>query len=157
MATSASSDIGREFTAEVYRAAAQERTGSLQVLYDDRSYGLAMYVAGLAVEALFRACRCRIDPEFDSRHDLYELAKAARFRDVIGVIHLDRFGALLNEVAVRWSNNHRFRSDAAMRAFLKRGKLDRGMSGDFLKENARIQINAATELVAMGVARWKKS
>ena len=32
---------------------------------------------------MFRAYRSRIDPEFDSRHDLFELAREAKFADVI--------------------------------------------------------------------------
>jgi HEPN domain-containing protein len=147
--------LGTEFTAEVYKQAAIERIGVLQALYDGKDYTMAAYAAGLAVESILRAYRSKIDPEFDSRHDLYELAIAARFAENVTERSRERYDANLGAVASRWSNNHRFRSEAALRARYKRAKLDRGVQGDFLKENVRRLINAAMEVVTLGATRWK--
>lgn len=147
---------GVEFTPEVYMAAAIERAGALQRLYDDGQYGLAIYSAGVAVEAMFRAYRTRIDPEFDSRHNLVELAEAARFANHVPAHAADAYSANLAIVAVRWNNAHRYRSDSALLKYLKRAKLYKGIRGDVLKENARRAINAAAELVTLGAKRWTK-
>ena len=146
----------REFSAEVYRAAAAERLAMLETLYKTGLYTLALYMAGVAVECIFRAYRCKIDPSFDSRHDLYELAKAANFQQLflpgeIGDYEMARF-----EIAGRWSNNHRYRSDAAVRAFLRRSRLNRGIKGDYLKQNTRRAIDAAYFLVTVGLKKWKR-
>jgi hypothetical protein len=58
-------------------------------------------------------------------------------------------------IGPRWSNKHRYRSEAALRAFLKRGGFDRRIRGDYLKENARIVVNAAARIVNLGLLRWK--
>ena len=145
-----------EFTAEVYRDAALERAGSLQPLYDEREYVLAIYVAGVAVESMFRAYRCQYDPEFSSRHDLYELAKESRFAERVPDALFAKYAADLGVVGARWSNAHRYRSEAALRRYIKRVKLDRGVKGDALKENARRIINAAFDLVTLGARIWKR-
>ena len=97
----------------------------------------------------------RIDPAFSSRHNLYELWTESGIGAVVPMKYAGRYGTVLADVATRWSNSHRYRSENALRAFLKRGKLDRGIKGDFLKENARRIVNAATELVTLGILKWK--
>jgi hypothetical protein len=42
-----------------------------------------------------------------------------------------------------------------MRRFLKGLKLDRGVKGDFLKENARQVSSSAIELINLGVKQWQ--
>jgi hypothetical protein len=148
---------GREFTAEVYRAAAEERLETLEQLYHLGFFALALYTAGVAVESIFRAYRCKIDPAFDSRHNLSELAKAARFFEIVPRGSVDTVDSALSSIGVRWSNNHRFRSDAAMRAFLRRSQLNRGIKGDYLKVNARAAIDAAFDLVKIGLLKWSPS
>jgi hypothetical protein len=142
---------GNEFKPEIYFHAAQEYMSELQALYDARQYRMLMYAAGVAVECMLRAYRCRIDPEFDARHDLYQLSKDARFAALFPSAAIEKYSAALADVTTRWSNNHRYRSDAAMRAFLKRAKLDRGIKGDSLKENARRISNAATANLAWSI------
>ncbi|HEX5242268.1 MAG TPA: hypothetical protein VFW23_03320 [Tepidisphaeraceae bacterium] len=132
-----------------------ERAGSLQPLYDQREYVLAIYLAGVAVESMFRAYRGRFDPEFSSRHDLYELAKESRFASHVPDSLFAKYAADLGVVAARWSNSHRYRSEIALRKYIKRVKLDRGVKGDALKENARRIINSAFELVTLGAQIWK--
>lgn len=143
-----------EFSANGYLAAALEHQSSLDLLYQRRQYVLAMYVAGLAVECVFRAYIQRRTNEFDSRHNLYELARTSSFVDRVPLSHVAEYTRAVSEVAGRWANSHRYRSSAAMQAYLKRMKLDRGIRGDALKENARRIINAANALVELGATLW---
>jgi hypothetical protein len=145
---------GLEFRPEVYLEAAKERAGLLQFLYDADDYVVALYIAGVAVESMFRAFRARIDPRFDSRHDLYRLAADSRFASGVPASLADQYAADLGTLAVRWSNSHRYRSEAAARRYLKRARLDRGIKGDFLKENARLSVSAAIRLVSLGANIW---
>lgn len=144
-----------KITAEVYRKAAQEHAAAAFDLYRSERYVLAHYVAGLAVECMLRAYRCRITPEFEERHDLRLLAKAARFYDIIPAKHQERTIAALGVVFLQWENGHRFRSTAALRAFLVERRLYAGIKGDFVKENSRRIVNAAFDVVNMGVSQWK--
>lgn len=145
-----------EFTPEMYRRAALDRIGSLAIVYESADFVLTAYVAGLAVECMFRAYRTRLDPVFDSRHDLFELAKAAKFAESVPRRLEAKYVSDLGIVATRWSNNHRYRTEHVLRRILKRSRFDRGIKGDFLKENARIMLNAATDLVTLGDRLWKK-
>jgi len=145
-----------EFTADVYWAAAKERAGSLRQLYDAGEFALALYVAGVAVESMFRAFLVITDPEFSSRHDLRELAREAKFAQKVPAELYDASAADLGIIVIRWSNSHRYRSNAAILKYLKRAGLDRRIKGDALKENARRSINAAISLVAVGTKLWKR-
>lgn len=145
---------GVEFTPEVYRTAAFERIGALQSLYDSGQYVLAIYTAGIALESMLRAYRATVNPEFSSRHDLAELARESQFADRVPGALWEKYTGDLGDLVLRWSNNHRYRSAVALRKFLKKARLDRGIKGDFLKENARIAINAAIALIKLGEQLW---
>ena len=143
------------FTAEDYREAAAEHVNVARELYDRKRYVLAHYISGLAVECIFRAYYARLNSIFDKRHDLVELAKAAKFYDLVPE-KADEVRAALGVVVSQWVNSHRYRSEAALRRFLKEGKLDRGIKGNFVKENSRRIVIAASELVNLGVLRWQR-
>jgi DNA-binding phage protein len=127
MAESEFQRLGIEFTADVYLAAALERGGALQSLYDSGQYVLALYTAGVAVESLFRGFRVKVDPAFSSRHDLYELAKESKFVEYVPARLVEKYAADLGVIAVRWSNNHRYRSEDAVRKRLNRAGLYRAL------------------------------
>jgi HEPN domain-containing protein len=144
-------------SAQGYKAAAEEHVLAARELYELRRYALAFYVSGLAVECMLRAYRVRIDPVFDARHDLQRLFEDAHFGHGLDEQRLMAAWSGLATVVARWSNDHRYRGEEALRRYLKRAALDRGIKGDFLKENARRIISAATELVSIGVQRWNHS
>lgn len=146
------------FTAQAYRDAALEHVAAARELYDAATprYALAHYVAGLAVECMLRAYRYRIDAEFDERHDLSVLYKAARFEEIVPDDLREAIGTARGVVVSQWQNNQRFCSEDFLRAFLKRAALDRGIKGDYVKERTRRIINAAFELVSLGDRQWKK-
>lgn len=144
------------FGASDYKMAAEEHITAAGELYRQERFVLAHYVAGLAVECMFRAYRRRIDSVFDSRHDLYELAKASRFFDVVPENRARAIRAALGVVYGQWQNDHRYRSEDALRRFLVEKKLYLRIKGDLVKENTRRVVNAALDLVTLGGSQWEK-
>jgi HEPN domain-containing protein len=143
------------FGPEVYRTAAEEHLTALNELYRSGRYVLAHYVAGLAVECMLMAYRRRQVSTFDERHDLWKLARNARFLNVVPEKSKASITAALGEVVTRWQNPHRFRSEHSLRSYLLDRKLHLRIKGDFVKESARRIVNAALELVALGAMQWK--
>jgi HEPN domain-containing protein len=146
-----------DFNADIYFAAAQERLADARELYRTRHYGLTHYISGVAVECVLRAYRFRRNPEFESRHDLYNLYHGSVLKAVLNIDETYKTYAALLAVHSRWANDFRYRSDAALRRHLKRIGADRGIKGDFLKENARRIVEAAAEVVKIGGRAWKRS
>jgi HEPN domain-containing protein len=145
------------FNAEVYLAAARERTEEVDELYRARRYVLAHYLAGVAVECILRAYRYRRDPEFDARHDLYRLLHSSGMIQALRPDEIYAANAALASVNFRWANDFRYRSEADLRKHLKRIGADRGIKGNVLKENARRSMEAASSFVRIGVKAWKRS
>src|SRR5438270_8699699 len=98
-----------------------------------------------------------IDPEFDSRHEIDRLYKLAQFGDAVPPAAVEEITAALGQVVSLWSNDHRFLSAAALRKRWTKRKLYEDIKGDFVKEYVRRLVNAAAQVVTMGVARWKSS
>lgn len=144
-----------EINAEDYLMAAKNHTAALSALYQRGDYALTIYVSGLAAECLFRAFRARRNLPFRPDHPLSELAREAGFPDFLPDDQRTRADTVLNDLIVRWRNNHRFRSNDALRRFLKKYRLDRGIKGDFLKENARLLSSGTIELIYAGVEQWR--
>ena len=144
------------FSADDYHWAAQERVSSARRLHDTKDHAAAVYWAGIGVECILRAYRVRTDPEFDSRHDLSDLLKLSGLESFVPEKRRQEVAAALGDVWSRWKNDYRYASaDRLLRAWRTAG-LTLGIRGDPLKENARIVVEAAEELVGLGVARWKK-
>jgi hypothetical protein len=144
-----------DINANDYMLAARDHAAVLSALYQSGHYAMTIYASGLAAECLFRAFRARKGLVFRSDHPLESLAREAGFPELIPAGQRPEFDAALSDLIVRWRNSHRFRSNVAIRRFLKDLKLDRGIKGDFLKENARVVSSGAMELVTLGVLRWR--
>ena len=144
------------FNADDYRIAAEEHITAANQLYGLKRWALAHYVAGLAVECMFRAYRCRVNAQFDERHNLGDLARASGFLDNIPSKRVEIISAALSEVVTRWRNDHRFRGEESLRRFLVDRKLYLKIKGDFVKESSRRIVNAATELVNLGAMQWNR-
>lgn len=143
------------FSAWEYMQAARERSNEAHQCYERGLYVVAHYLAGLSVECLFRAYRVQKDQRFDARHDLHLLRKRSSFYEFIPIHRVVDVSTALHEVALRWSNDDRYRSKDALRRKLKNAKLDRGIRGDFLKENCGAIVQAALLLVSIGGHKWK--
>jgi HEPN domain-containing protein len=157
-----------QFRDEEYDQAAIERIQQAREIHDSKkSYALAMYCSGLAVECMLRAFRWRKDTSFEGRHDLDELFRAGGFLQ----IHEERArkrrtseeeiarsaSGILNairEVGALWHNNLRFASEDSLRAHLNRLGRVRGIRGDPLKKNSADLLAAAQITVNEGVRSW---
>lgn len=134
--------------------AAEEHANWLDMLYSQGAYVLCVYISGLAVEALLRGFHARLSREFDSRHDLYEWARKSGFRDRVPAVEYERYSEGLSTIMQYWLNDHRYRSEAAMRAHYNRLGYYRGIKGDVLKEIARRIRIAAIDMVSLGRILW---
>jgi HEPN domain-containing protein len=158
-----------DFTAEHYFRAALERITQARYLYEKGdSYALAMYAAGVAVECLLRAYRLKVDPSFESRHDLLLLLKESRMlgmgQDRLKARgmsaqeieqHTKALRSALNQVFTLWHNNYRYASEDRLRSYLKRQKRYEGIKGDPLKGNALQLLHAAQVFITKGVLQWR--
>jgi hypothetical protein len=148
-------DVGLEFRPGDYMSAALEHAETLRTLYGEGFFVMAIYVSGLAVESMFRAYRMGVDPQFDSRHNLRQLAKDSKFEPLVPWKMRGQYLSELSVVCERWSSLHRYRTaKMVLRRFAKQG-LCRGIRGDALKENARQCVNASLSLVGLGGRLWK--
>ncbi len=144
--------VTQEDEAETYREAAREHIVAAQEMYLTGRYVLAHYLSGLAVECIFRAYLYRISPVFSGRHDLRILYNDAQFGAIVPPEDEEQVSIALLEVTRRWSNSHRYRSEAALRLFLLRANL--GRTGKFVRESSRKIVNAAATIVEIGVLQW---
>lgn len=140
--------------AEVYHDAARERLADALLLYENEHYVFSLYASGVAAECMFRAYRMKVDPVFDSRHNLSELCKASRLKRCLNERQEIQLSESLSLLASTWRNDQRYGSTLSIRRFLKREKRDRGIKGDALKEAARRAYNASEFIVSTGVKQW---
>lgn len=166
-----------------YYEAARERLDQARFLFDvpqeeadralgDKRYALVVYAAGVAVEALLRAYRLKVDDTFDGRHNLDTLfgesGLDAGLRE-----HLEGRGAdpavvterlrelrtAVGSVYLTWRNVYRYASDRALvKDLIERKRIPRSQNkGDkaaLLRAQARILIEAATVVIAAGEEAW---
>jgi HEPN domain-containing protein len=138
--------------AEVYREAAKEHRDLSLELHEARRYVMSHYLAGLAVECILRAYHYRLSSVFSGRHDLQTLYRDAQFAILVLPDDEERVTSALTEVVRRWSNSHRFRSEQALRLYLRRSGL--GRTGTFVRESSRRIVDAAIVIVDLGVLKW---
>ena len=144
--------VKQDDEAETYKEAAREHITVAQEMYLTGRYVLAHYLSGLAVECILRAYQYRLSPVFSGRHDLRALYNDAQFGIIVTPDEEAQVCVALLEVTRRWSNSHRYRSEAALRLFLLRANL--GRTGRFVRESSRKIVNAAAIIVEIGVLQW---
>jgi HEPN domain-containing protein len=152
------------FNELVYLAAAQERMTTVNLLLGVAAphHVEVCYLAGVAVECLLLAYLHRNGGELDAGHNLGLLAIRSGFYEGMKPEQRQATAALIGEFVTRWQNNHRYRSEAALRRYFNEKKLyyvsgKQTTREDVLEFNARILVNAATEIVTLGVRRWPPS
>ena len=138
-----------------YVETAKERLSNANLLYEATQYSFALYAAGVAVESLLRAYIVRSDPILEAAHDLLMLLRASKLRLLITAIEGQLIYESIAVLSRRWKNELRYTSNHRLRRRLKKLKLDRGIRGDYLKENCRIAIDMATKVLRIGVEKWK--
>jgi len=138
-----------------YFAAANERLDEAKLLFEKAHYALALYVAGVAVESLLRAYTFRLEPKLEAAHNLELLLETSNLRFLVTAVESQQLFAAIADLYRRWRNDLRYTSNNRLRRRLKKQKLDRGIRGDFLKENCRIAIEKASTILKVGVSKWK--
>lgn len=144
-------------TQDTYFEAAKENLETAQWLHEQAHYYTSHYFSGLAVECMLRAYLRRITKDFESRHDLYELAKEARFFDIVPRNIQEEYGAKLQELNQRWRSNHRYFSERQVKDYWNSIRADYGTKGDAIKQASRVVFNLADSIVSMGVVKWQQT
>ncbi len=157
-----STDSG--FNEDVYLAAAQEHvtTANLLLQQTPPQFVMACYTAGVAVECMMHAYRLRAGAVDTAKHDLRLHAEIGDFFGGMSRKQREAVAALLSTVVARWQNNHRYRSEKAMRAFITSKRLftvrdQTTIRGDALVYHTEVLVEAAIGLVTIGVDRWNNS
>jgi len=140
-----------------YVEAAQERLSNAKLLYEAAQYAFALYAAGVTVESLLRAYVAQSDPILEGAHNLPLLLRESNLRNLVTPDEERRIFKAVSLLSKRWRNDLRYTSNNRLRRRLKKDRLDRGIRGDFLKENCRIAIDLATTILRTGAAKWKHS
>jgi transposase-like protein len=152
--------------AEDYLAAAREHFRALAGLPEEPPhYPLAYYLAGLAVVCLFRAYTELVDAEHDAKHDLRRHMESARFLEFMPAEDREAILANVTDVRTRWLNKHRYSSKASLRRYLNESELYRlagnrtikGGQDRILQHNWDVLLNAALDLLTLGIERWETS
>jgi len=123
-----------------YVNAARERLRNVYLLYEAAEYSFALYAAGVAVESLLRAYVFRLEPKLEAAHNLKLLWNASKLSALATPDESLQIDAAISDLFARWRNDLRYTSNDRLRRRLKRSKLDRGIRGDFLKENCRLPL-----------------
>ena len=144
-----------DFTAESYRIAALEHLQRAQEFHAEGHYFLAHYFAGVSVECLLRAFLLRISPEFDARHDLYQLARSSRFFDFVPYELQREYGFKFTTLNLRWRSSHRYATEEQWRDYLSGLKADFSLKGERTKNNSRTVLNIAYDIVSLGDNKWR--
>jgi len=142
-------------TADTYRAAAKEHLERAQDHWSNDQFFLAHYLAGLAVECHLRAWLRRTTDEFDPRHDLRELARAARFYDLVPTRRADEFSATFGLLNLRWRSNHRYYSERQFLDYMTEIRAEFGVKGERWRNLSRTVLNLAHEVINTGEAKWE--
>ncbi len=143
-------------TEETYRAAAKEHLARAQDLFDGRSYYLTHYLSGLAVECHLRGWLLRRRRDFESRHDLQQLAKESGYYDAVPSGQLGRFSALFVLMNTRWRSNHRYYSERQLLDYLSGIKAEFRVPGERWRNLARRVLGHAHEIINQGEQEWKR-
>ncbi len=138
-----------------YVTAALERLSNARLLYEASHYSFALYAAGVAVESSLRAFIVRKEPVLEAAHNLSLLLEASQISLLVAEDENRRIYRAVGLLAKRWKNDLRYTSNDRLRRRMKKQKLDRGIRGDFLKENCRIALEAAITVLKIGVPKWK--
>ncbi len=123
---------------------------------------LTIYVAGLAIEALFRAYIYRLQRTVSKAHGLRELAEDGEFFKGVPPGRRPEVAAALGEIASRWYNLLRYESvDSVEKEYRRRGldRLANGrlVKGDLVAYNREIVVESALIVANEGLGRWQFS
>ena len=145
--------------AKNYLRTAREHLDTAQQMWRDDSYAArdywVHYLSGLAVECTLRAYIRRRTDQFDSRHDLRELAREAKFFLLISPKQQEEYNSYFNTLNLRWRSNHRFSTMHEVQQHLKAAKAEWNSKGDLMHNSSRTMFNMALKIVELGETKWQ--
>lgn len=144
-------------TAETHRFAAREHRKRAYALHESKDYFLAHYIAGLAVECHLRAYLRLVTNEFDSRHDLRELAKESGFYGIVPRRLREEFISDFDTLNLRWRSNQRYYSKRQFLDYMTEIRAEFRQSGDRWKNVSRRLLGLANKVTEQGEAKWNSS
>lgn len=121
----------------------------------DSCHLLSAYLSGVAVECMLRAFVGLRTNEFDSRHDLKELARDSGYVGMFPRKNSEIYASELTDLWRRWKNSHRYYSKQKLLAEFRKSGIDPEIKGNRLKFNAKRCYEAAERLIGLGEERWK--
>jgi len=140
---------------EDYREGSLLRLKEAQTLSDNAHWVGAIYLAGRAVEAIFRSLLRQQSKKLETGHDLKQMLTRARFLMSLSETEDDKLNEAVNEVATVWRNDLRFAGEKRVRRQLKAsGRMhnigQKRVKGDPLKANAKSVLEACERIVTIG-------
>ena len=171
-----------EFDSKSYYEVAQERHKQAMWIFEvdekdcaaleGKRYSLVIYLAGLAVESLFRGFRLLSDNTFDSRHNLSDLYLISgiedRFKSCLEKTtdpaqvesQIENLRTAVDGTAEIWSNSDRFRSDRVLiRRLRERGiikdKFNKGDKASVLRKQTENLLKYTQVILSAGKQAWK--
>jgi hypothetical protein len=138
--------------------ASLERLEESEALFARGSWGMAMYAAGVGVEALFQGFAHRAGARHDARHDLR--AWLAKCPEALIDAVMRSASAEWWMLNAYWDNTLRYLSQSAVLGRLRSlqgGRLVIGLKGGpdaLLRTSARRCLNAARIVHGKGVNQW---
>lgn len=123
-----------------YRRASHEKFNAAQDAHALGHYVVSHYLCGVAVECMLRAFRWRIDPSWDSKHNLRELSKKCGVYQRLQKKDPQAFARALNEVVRRWRVSHRYSPSDRLLEDLTRLKIETGKNDRILRNNSNVML-----------------
>ena len=141
--------------ADDYREGALLRLKEAQVLYETEQWVGSVYLAGRAVQCIFRSLLWRSGAQQHIGHSLPRLLDAVRRVGFLRESEYDGFYARVNEISVIWRNDLRFTGPRRFHRILKASKRDRHIGskrveGDPSKANAKRVLEIAEWITQRG-------
>jgi HEPN domain-containing protein len=126
--------------------------------YKRGDWVLAMYLAGLAVEAILQAIALNDDPTHDARHDLPKWLARCR-TSLQEALKSEGVRECWNRVCRVWRSELRYLSRDGLLGYLRARELNRGITGgpdDIMKVNTERLLSSAVAGHNRGVAAWAR-
>lgn len=87
---------------------------------------------------------------YEAAHNLPLLLRASQLRNLVTPSEDQQLYESVSLLSRRWKNDLRYTSNNRLRRRLKKNNLDRGIRGDFLKENCPMAIALAATILRNG-------
>lgn len=92
--------------------------------------------------------------QFDSRHDLNDLAKESGFFDIVPQEQSETFSERFALLNLRWRSNHRYYSESELADYLNELKAEHNKKGDTKELRCRTVLNCAFSIITQRETKW---